>query len=222
MANDKRVFLYIGKERCDVLYYITKLVVSVNKSVLVIDNSKANDFYEIFADEPSETEEIRKGKIVIAKNVVVTDELLTSQVVVEDFDYVFIYEGLNNTCMGFDIDVLMVAPAIEPYEIRTSQKMAEPFVTNDIDTIIIPRDKVDNRYSPKGLIDALELNADASVYPVELDANNYMAYISLLHTKDWSKFSFKKTVNDDILSILHDFAETYLEVDEKEIKQLLK
>lgn len=219
---DKQIkkFLYVGKERCDVLYFLVKLIANTNKNVLVIDNSKRNDFFEIFSMDESD-EEIRKDNIVVAKNVILTNELLRSSKV-DAFDFVFVYLGLNTMEMEFDIDALIVAPAAEPYEIRLSRMIAAAFNDDDIDTIIIPRDKVDNSYSKKGFVDALELNANSFVYPMEFDASTYATYVSLLHNKDITRISFKKAVNEDMIEFLNDFGMRYLGLEQKEMKQLLK
>ena len=215
-----RVFLYAGKERCDVLYYLVKLILKVDKRVLVIDNSKLNDFYKVYAHDHDKGE-IRKNKLVITKNVLVTNELLDSSQL-EPFDYVFIYQGLNNAHLDYEIDSIIISPGYEPWEIVKAKDISNAFEVADDEIIVIPRDKTNNKISDKQLLGWLNLNDSAAVYPVEFDERAYDFYINLLYNKDTTKISFSKTTTADVYSFLSDFAGKYLELGSKDVKQLLK
>lgn len=220
MENSTKVFLYAGKERCEVLYFLVKMLEKANKTILIIDNSKLNDFYQIFAHE-HDSGEIRKNKLVITKNVIVTNELLDKPQMAY-FNYIFIYTGLNHLKNEYEIDSLIVSPGYEPWEIKKVKNIISDFEVDNQEIILVPRDKTSNKILDKDLLIKLGLAPGTYIYPIEFDDRLYNLYISLIYNKDMTKLPISKNVTPGLYSLLSDFAGKYEEMTPKEIKALLK
>ena len=218
MSEKKNVFLYIGKERADLLYYIAKLCTKAHKEVLVIDNSTSSDFFTIFDNETGELV-TRRNYLTVTKNVFITNDLL-KQDKFKVFDFIFIYLGCNLMDMPFNPDRCIIAPGYEPYELSLVVTIRNNYDRAIPNTLII-RDKADAKFSGKLVLDSLELNEETELYEVEHDSAQYASYIALLYNKDVAAISLKKTATADMLEYLSDFAEKFLEADPKTIKKTL-
>lgn len=206
------------KERADLLYYITKLCTKCNSNVLVIDNSVSEDFFTIFDNETGALVTTRPY-LTVTKKVFITDNELSASKY-DSFDFIFVYMGTNLMDMPFNPDECIIAPGYEPYEMKMIDVIRNNY-NREIKNTLIIRDKADNKFSDKLVLDSLNLNEQTTMYSLDHDSAQYASYIALLYNKDVAKISLKKSATADMLEYLNDFGINYLGQDAKTMKKIL-
>lgn len=197
---------YIGTERCDILYYITKIGKNLKKNILVVDNSITGDLFHLYKDENNT--EGTEGSIKVLRNRLVgRDEA-------ETYDTVFVYEGIYPRYANYR-DLTIFAPNDNEAE----WEMMKPFVQNRNgkgDIVCILRDRATRKVNSSVLAQYFGIEIE-DVFEEEYGDNGYIAYATLMqnHMGDIPKKCASSTIALNLASLI-------FHVNAKELKKTMK
>lgn len=199
------VVLFIGKERCDIPYYICRMATALNKKTLIVDNSMKNDFFEIFA-EATETEEIKRSSFKILKDVAVTDKDT------EGYDFVFVYNGLYDFKKPYAIkaDVLITCTSSDAIEAKALKKCLETMNTDAKHRYFLYRDAESKKVSIRTMMDYLGLT-DELAFIMPLDTQEIAKYQVFTQTRKNSLVG----INEYTAEFIYDFSERLFGINPK-------
>lgn len=197
------IITYVGKEQCDILYYMIQIGIKLGKSIAVFDNSITHDLFSLFSSEENEDIVETKG-IVVAKDYIIKRE---QQV----YDYIFIYEGLYPRYTGYT-DYAIIAPSYSKVEWDMIRDFVKSCEQMEIRNMLILRDKINNKVSDRVALAKLGFDPN-SMITVEFNEKDYSSYISLLHN---AKAKLQK--NGEICEVVAVLCEELYGIKEKDFK----
>ena len=199
---------YVGLERCDFVYHLA-LILSLQGSVLVIDNSYNLDLIDAVSTDG--TREEREWK-----NIVFAADVDLSQTDVSDFEYVIVYAGLatkENSIAEDNFTLIMPDfSSMALNAVKDLGDMANP--------IYIFRDKCTKKYTAKSLAMLLGINRKEIVGAMNLNSQDMSAYVSLTH----NHISNIKNLSDEMVeSLKYVVGEVFgISGDYKKINKIIK
>ena len=164
------IVAYVGFERCDIAYYISKLSIGLNMRTLIVDNSISGDFFRSLSDTTDRIREFNNFTIIRGLNVREDD--------IEDFENVIIYHGLSRYDEKYQItpDYVYVSTTMSPHVIYdTAAALAKAGFDKVKNQILVLEDEVQKKYSLQ------QIASDIGIVPVngyalplnEVDHNKY-------------------------------------------------
>lgn len=199
-----KIVAYIGTERCNILHCLVNAEVKAGKRVLVVDNSITHDYYNLYV--AGEDGVVNLDKLVICKDSVIERDILDS------FDYVFIYVGLNTPDAVFVIpDHVIAAPS---YDKNSMVKVGEMLsvLNSQKGCLCVMRDKAGKKISDSATIGKLKI-APKYFRSLELSYSEHAAYIALTHNGKTKKYE------GDIVDVATELFEIINDVSLKVIKK---
>lgn len=206
------VISYVGKERCDLLYYITMLGQRAGKQILVIDNSVTHDFFDLY-------EKIDHEDVVESDFITVCKDYCMDEQLKEEYDYIFIYEGITrmHSYKG-KRDITIVAISMEAAELK---HIKNAFLDYDgktkLNPLLIVRDCVNNKVSNNDIAEKLCITPE-DVLRIGFDQRDYAMYINLSHNKI-GRFKGLSQEMEDAISYIGEFL---YQLDRKTMKRIMK
>lgn len=206
------VISYVGKERCDLLYYVTTLGQRAGKEILVIDNSVTHDFFNLY-------EKIDHEDIVESDFITVCKDYCMDEQLKEEYDYIFIYEGISkmHSYKG-PRDTTIVAVSMEDTELRNIKNAIRDYDENaKLNPVLIIRDCVNNKINVADIAEKLHINPEV-MFRIGFDQRDYAMYINLSHNKI-GKFRGMSPEMEDAVSCIGEFL---YQLDSKTVKRIMR
>lgn len=184
-----QIISYVGLERCDLVYYLQKLLAGLNKNVLVIDNSESHDLIITMAKFTGD-EVVQRKRTIFLKDREISGPI-------DMFDYIIVYHGLNPDssiiAKSDEIICCLTYDKIKLEKIQFAVELAEI----EKPCHIVWRDKTSGKISEKNEEARLRLIAK-SHYITMLDPADISMYVSLTHN---GSQSLKKAKTDIALAV---------------------
>lgn len=184
-----------GVEKCDIPYYLTKMLVSNGHKVLFVDNSISKDMYNAVSGYLSGENEdgISKGKLVFVKDVNPTTSLEMM------FDYIIYYYGFSSdlTYMG-NFNYI-----ISDYRAHIVEAVRERFYNIKDDCLYIIRDRVSDKIKDLTIAHTLNIDIDQIIGTIFFEESDYSNYISLTYNGIQS-FDVSNEMKDAVKYMLMD------------------
>ena len=186
---------YVGLERCDLVYYLQKLLAGLNKNVLVIDNSESHDLIITIAKFTGD-EVIQRKRTIFLKDREIAGPI-------DMFDYIIVYHGLNP-----DSDIIAKSDEIIcclTYDKIMLEKIKFAVELAEIEKPchIIWRDKTSGKISEKNEEARLKLIAKTH-HITMLDPEDISMYVSLTHNGSQSLKKAKTEIANAVSAIVCD------------------
>lgn len=187
-----------GVEKCDIPYYLTKMLVSNRHKVLFVDNSISKDMYNAVSGYLSGENEdgISKGKLVFVKDVNPTTSLEMM------FDYIIYYYGFSSdlTYMG-NFNYI-----ISDYRAHIVEAVRERFYNIKDDCLYIIRDRVSDKIKDLTIAHTLDIDIDQIIGTIFFEESDYSNYINLTYNGIQS-FDVSNEMKDAVKYMLMDCTE---------------
>lgn len=196
---------YIGKERCDLLYYIIKSGIHFGKTALVIDNSISNDFYHLYQKEEN-GEVIELNHLTVCKNMKIDEEIA------KEYDLVIIYNGLTNQPFVLGTERFVIASSLEGNEFERIHVILNALPQDSLNApIFCIRDNVSKKITPGYMVDQLQIVPQV-IYNLPCDLVDYELYINLSHDKSVKV----KRQSDSMMLMIKECSMAWFNLTEKE------
>lgn len=187
-----------GVEKCDIPYYLTKMLVSNGHKVLFVDNSISKDMYNAVSGYLSGEDEdgISKGKLVFVKDINPTTSLEMM------FDYIIYYYGFSSdlTYMG-NFNYI-----ISDYRAHIVEAVRERFYNIKDDCLYIIRDRVSDKIKDLTIAHTLDIDIDQIIGTIFFEESDYSNYINLTYNGIQS-FDVSNEMKDAVKYMLMDCTE---------------
>lgn len=195
---------YIGMERCDILYYLLNAGNKIGSSILAIDNSITGDLYHIYERQSMES--------AVVENLTVVRNKLVSQEIMEAYDYIFLYEGVDPQFIG-PRGLTIFAPSCSEAEWHFIKDIEG---ADTADRILILRDVSSRKISAKNVEDEFRVEFDEELAH-EINEKEHAAYIALTHNH-----AGRIPKGGEIFGITIRLLEKIFQVNKQDIKRLIK
>ena len=202
------VITYFGKERLDLIYYLSLMGKKLNKNVAVIDNSLRGDLYRsVVGDTDSHLTE--KNGCTYARSVDVKDTD------VADFDMVLIYNGLyeKKTPYQLQSNMRLIDTSMDLVEMEQLKRALPPKEDEETDVLILS-DVTSKKISPQYAKNFLGITTDKD-YMFPLDNGDYDKFVILTQNGNGTL----KGLSEYMMEFLADFAKHFWNIDEKKFKK---
>lgn len=214
-----KVITYIGKERCDIIYYLAKVAARLGKKILIVDNSTIQDLSGVYG-LPDNEDKMRKKNVTVCRNYILTDEW--KEAFENEFDFIFIYQGLKLQNTKIKSDMLLTGCGFEKREIEILKKMRKKNAKFEKEVLIL-RDKNLSKLTARIVMEMLGMPLKKTeTFTLEFDEYGYGGYVSLTHSGDCEKFSLRAMAGRDTYDMVQEFAaQLYSITNKKDIKKYL-
>lgn len=218
MENTK-VITYIGKERCDIIYYLIKVAARLGKKILVVDNSGIQDLSGVYGLSGNE-DKMRKKNVTVCRQYIISEEWRESTV--NEFDFIFVYEGLKLQQVKVESDLLLIGCSFEKREIEIIKNMIGQNSDRKREILIL-RDKTSARFSVRTVMEMLDMPPKKTEnYVLEFDEFGYGGYVALTQSGDNEKIALRATAGKDTYDMIQELAsELYAITNRKDVKKYL-
>lgn len=209
-----KIVSVLGMPRCDIPYYIIRLLNAYRKDVLVIDNSKEHSLFRSFRKVEGE-EVVSFGHIWIMYDRVMDEEFF------KEFDVVIVFHGLRIEQMLLDnSDVMYLLTDYNPFNIEKI-KTALSVIEEKYLFRVIAVDQVTSKYSDEKIIQELGLVKEqvirfSTVFHNESDA---FCYINFMRSGSQQIKNTSAEMKEILKQVLPDI---YEEDDAKELTKAYK
>lgn len=204
----------LGIARCDIVYYIARLLNAADKTVLIVDNTLDNGlFHSIRKPEGEDMAQI--GNIAVISNKKYSEYFFSQ------YDYVLIYHGMNmnqELCEASDFRIMV--SDYHPYQTaRIRSKMRK--LSKNLDYYVVCRDKVSSKVSDKDILQELGIKSSNVIETYEISYNDtdYMCYLNLLRNGTQQPKSTSSEMRDFLKNILYHFLS---DIPQKEVQKIYK
>jgi len=204
------VIAYVGCERCDMVYYMSRIAINSGKTVLIVDNSKKGDLYRSLSNGTGNRKDTNYGSIV--RNCDITaDET-------DAFDFVFLYHGESVIDMPYDIacDILYVACEVTQLALEDALEALESTKLYAYRTVFVAREVVNEKFTPQAMAAYLKVKpSDYLVIPLSED--DCAKYNGLLNGGE----QLAKNCSKDMQFLLQDYVKLAYNENEKNAKRIV-
>lgn len=204
------VILYIGKERCELPYFMYRMARIMNRNVLVVDNSVRGDLYRSIANAESDYTDM--GSSVFVRNCYI------KAAEAEKFDVTLIYNGINVVPHPYEIspDYTYVETTMERVDVEDVKKAYEATGIKNPATLVVT-DVTAKKYSVGTLVKNLGLNAE-SCYMIPFDIKFQNKYLMLTHNGSVPI----KGSSEDVMEFLEETARRQYACDKRKFKKIAR
>lgn len=208
------VIAFVGKERCNIAYFLYKAAESTGKRTLVVDNSKKGDLYRVLTDGEGNHKSLPNGDIVRLFDV--TDDEASR------YDLVILYQGLYEVDMEYDLtcDSLYVATSMNRLEVEDTKKALESaqFTSMSTNCKFILLDNSAQKYSLDGIAQECGIPSKPVGYTVlSLDENDLRKYTILCNER---KARLVKGSSTEMKNLIYSIVQNEFGVDIKTAKKV--
>ncbi len=202
---------YVGKERCDIVYYISKISNALNERTLLVDNSISGDLFRALTNDSNENVREFNGYTIV-RNLKVTKKQ------VDGFDNVILYHGLSDFKERYEVvpDYLYVAVSVNKIElIDTKNAICSSGFERAGNKSLVLVDCVQKKYSPQTISENLGIQP-SNAYIMPLDERDLVKYQMLMNN---GSVALKKA-SEDMMEVVMDAMELLYDVEPKKAKKL--
>ncbi len=212
VKRTSKMYVFVGNEKSDYLYYIVKIGVMSKRKILVIDNSYNHDFYELVKKDDGETITIQETLVACCDYKIARDQM-------DSFEFVFVWLGHNykgiKDYLETDSLILLVSP--ERRDISIAKKALDRMNGIDTERIFILRDACARKITAQSAKSIIETVTDET-YEVLYSEKDYASYIGLTHNKSTN---FRK-LSDDMKYLIRDMGSKIYGIPVKTLKKIIK
>lgn len=203
------VIAYIGKERCEIPFFMYKIARTLNKKVLVVDNSLRGDLFRSVIHSEDTVAELDRAAFI--RNYKIRKEDT------DDFDVVILYNGLSNVARPYDLipDFTYVETTMDCLEIEDVRAAVEACDFH-VKCNLILNDVTTNKLSVETVVKDLRIATD-TCFMLPLDAAFNSKYVMLTHNGDCRL----KGSSEDMLDLISCILETQYGMNKKQIKKMM-
>ena len=209
-----KIVSVLGMPRCDIPYYIIRLLNEYRKEVLVIDNSKEHSLFRSFKKVEGE-EVISYGNIWLMYDRAMDEEFF------KDFDVVVIFHGLRvDQALLDNSDVMYLLTDYNPFNTEKINKilsaMEEKYLYR-----VIALDQISNKYSDDAIVKELGLLKEQVVRysTVFINESDKFCYINFMRSGTQQIKNTSAELKEVLKQVLPDI---YPDVEKKELAKVYK
>lgn len=211
--NHSTLYMFVGNERCDYLYYLVKIGLMANKHILVVDNSVEHNFFNAVSKDDGET---------IAKTdnlVVCCDYRITREQMDQYFEIIYVWLGHNYKGISdYIADTTIYLTSPEAGEIRIAKMAYEQTKEiNAMKRIYILRDQYSRKITAQSAKMLCNMTTDET-YEVIFSEGDYASYVSFTHNGS----AYLKFLSSDLKALLTELSMEIYDLPQKKIKRMLK
>jgi hypothetical protein len=163
--------VYIGLERCDFIYQLA-VIASLKGAVLLVDNSRTGDLFSIIGKDSDDD-------IVERHNMHITKNLNVKNSDTSDYEFVFIYAGMEVDREYYDEDAMVLV--MPDYTDLCLRAVEVCLPGSDTDTLYIMRDFCTKKINEKGIAQRLNIPRSAIEGKIPLSLGDIAAYTAFTH-----------------------------------------
>lgn len=208
---------YVGKERCDIAYYIARISGALNEKTLLVDNSKSGDLYRsLTEDEITYAEKFREfSSFTVTRNLKVSEKEL------EAFDNVILYNGLSQFSEPYEVspEHIYIAVSLNKLEIKDAKASIDAAGFNlkeDCRVTLVLEDLVNPKFSIEEVAETFGVLPEAA-FALPLDETVHMKYEMLMKN---GIVSMRKS-SSDMNELIKDVITRVFLVDKKRMNKLV-
>ncbi len=167
-----KILTITNSNKCDLAYYLAKLLADAYPNVVVIDNSSYHELFfaaqNITVDDDQDLDVITRGNLTFIKDVDYSPDFFKS------FDYVVVYEGdkAHKSYLEHS-DLLIAMPDCRPFIFKKLSEMPETCE-------YIFRDAVE-KLNKNSLAELTGIKVEQIAGMIPLDPGDYANYLGLLY-----------------------------------------
>ena len=202
---------YVGKERCDIVYYISKISNALNEKTLIVDNSICGDLFRALTDNSRETVRECNG-YTLARN------LKVSKKEIDAYENVILYHGLSDFGERYDVipDYMYVAVSMNRLEMFDAGRAIQTSgLENATRKTLVVVDNVQRKYSLQSIAEEIGI-VPTNGYILPLDERDQRKYQMLVNT---GSVSMKKA-SDDMTEVVKDAMELIFKIEPRKAKKI--
>ena len=176
----KAGLLWLGTEKCDLLFRVAGIGAKEGRRVLVIDNSLCGDFFSAVAGADPGLDDVNRGNLTALRDYKYEEAMLGA------FDHVFYYQGMNRRARASGrFDILVVQSTALGHEIRAARDEAAE-APRAPRTVLVYRDRASKKVSPPALAEELSVEPDETI-TMDYDRGDMSQYVSLTLDGDFGR-----------------------------------
>ena len=205
----KTGILWLGTEKCDLLYRVASIGAKEGWHVMVIDNSLSGDFFSAVAGADPGTDDVNRGNMTAIRNY------LFEEGVYDAYEFVFYYQGLNVQAPAegrFDMAVAQCT-ALGHEVCGTAKVLAG--APKAASNVLVYRDRASKKVSAAALKEELSF-PDGEIITMDYDRNTMAQYAALTLDGDCGRL---KEAGEDMAEAVAWFAGRLYGMNAKALKK---
>lgn len=188
---------FIGMERCDIVYYVARILNAADKNVLIVDNTINHGIFNSLR-KPEGEEMARVGNISAICNKKFSEFFFNC------YDYVLIYHGMNlNEELCEVSDFRYVVSNFSPFMTKKVAGLINK-INENLAYYVILREKVYDKISEKLILSELSLKdvQVKEVFHLLYSDTDYICYMNLLRNGSQQPKSTSSDMKNYLKSVL--------------------